>query len=339
MVSAAIYGCEGTALSESEEKFFRETDPWGFILFRRNCETADQVWSLCDALQSAVGREAPILVDHEGGRVSRRSPHIAPKRPPMGLFFEIAETKGIEVGVKAARLGGELLARDAMAVGLNVNCVPMVDVRQPDAHDIVGDRALGEAPDIVTALGRAVMEGTFAGGCLPVIKHIPGHGRATSDSHLDLPKVEASREDLEDNDFAPFKALADAPLGMTAHIVFEALDADRPATLSPQVIEKIIRGTIGFDGLLMTDDLSMKALSGSFTDRAAASLKAGCDLVLHCNGDMVEMKAVAEGTGELTEGGEVRSQRALNQLVKPADTNLHALEEAFASLTNTGNLS
>ncbi|MEM9421226.1 MAG: beta-N-acetylhexosaminidase [Pseudomonadota bacterium] len=338
MASAAIYGCEGTTLGEAEEKFFREADPWGFILFRRNCESADQVWALCDALRSAVGREAPILVDHEGGRVSRLSPHIAPKRPPMEVFFQIVADAGLDPAVKAARLGGELLARDASAIGLNVNCVPMIDVRQPDAHEIVGDRALGEDPDTVIALGRAVMEGTLKGGCLPVIKHIPGHGRAKADSHLELPRVDAAADELNAVDFAPFSALSDAPLGMTAHIVYDALD-EAPATLSSSVIEDVIRRKIGFDGLLMTDDLSMKALQGSFTDRAEASLKAGCDLVLHCNGEMKEMTAVAAGTGALTAKAEARSERALAQLCPVGDVDLEALEEAFASLTNTATFS
>lgn len=339
MVSAAIYGCEGLTLSSAEEAFFRDADPWGFILFRRNCQTADQVWALCDALRACVGREAPILVDHEGGRVSRLSPHIAPARPAMGLFHELAQSQGMDVAEQAARLGGELLARDASCLGINVNCVPMVDVRQPDAHDIVGDRALGEEPGQVAQLGRAVMEGSVAGGCLPVIKHIPGHGRATADSHLELPGVDVGVEELTAVDFAPFAALADAPLGMTAHIVFDALDPDQPATLSPTIINDVIRGQIGFDGLLMTDDLSMKALKGSFADRARRAVAAGCDLVLHCNGDMAEMVDVAAGTPALTPAAIVRSETALSLLAPPADIDLAALEDRFASLTNSANLS
>lgn len=338
MVSAAIYGLGGEALTDTERDFFRDADPWGFILFRRNCESAEQVRALTDSLCDLMGRTVPILVDHEGGRVSRLSPHIAPRRPPADIFARLADKEGLAAATDAARLGGELLARDAFALGINVNCVPMVDVRAPDADDIVGDRALGETPEQVAILGRAIAEGTLAGGCLPVVKHIPGHGRATCDSHLALPRVEASPETLCAVDFAPFQALADLPVGMTAHIVFEALDPDQPATLSSHVIENIIRGQIGFEGLLMTDDLSMKALTGTFQERAARSLEAGCDLVLHCNGDMAEMVAVAAGASSLSEAAQQRSKKALAQWQTPPCEDEQTLNERFAALTKAVSL-
>ncbi|WOI52432.1 beta-N-acetylhexosaminidase [Parvularcula sp. LCG005] len=338
MVSAAIFGCAGQTLSADERAFFADTDPWGFILFRRNCETVEQTRALCDELRDTVGRHAPILIDHEGGRVSRLSPHIVPKRPAMGLFDLLAQRTDLETAARAARLGGEILARDVLSVGCNVNCVPMVDVRQPDAHDIIGDRALGMTPDQVAVLGRAVADGTLAGGCLPVLKHIPGHGRALSDSHLELPRVSVGREDLDEIDFAPFRALNDLALGMTAHIVYDAIDPDRPATLSPPVLE-VIRKDLGFDGLLMTDDLSMKALTGSYRDRAAHSLEAGCDLILHCNGDMDEMRDTANGLSALTSEAERRSDRALKMLINPGVYDVAAAEQEFASLTNGASLS
>ncbi|MEM6649114.1 MAG: beta-N-acetylhexosaminidase [Pseudomonadota bacterium] len=335
MTSSVIFGCEGKVLSDEERTFFRATDPWGFILFRRNCETREQITALCGELRDTVGREAPILVDHEGGRVSRLSSHIVPKRPPMAVF----EGLGKPASLKAVRLGAELLARDAADVGITVNCVPMVDVRQPGAHDIVGDRAFSTSPETVAALGQAMIEGTLAGGCLPIIKHIPGHGRAMADSHLELPRVEASHGALSQCDFVPFKALAHAPLAMTAHIVYEALDDKEPATTSVTVIEDIIRKEIGFQGLLMTDDLSMKALKGSFYERSVKSLKAGCDLLLHCNGDMTEMEAVAGAAIPLSAEAERRSEKALTLLTPPAPAEKKSLEEEFASLTNGVNIS
>ncbi|MEM9234178.1 MAG: beta-N-acetylhexosaminidase [Pseudomonadota bacterium] len=339
MVRNVIFGCEGQTLSPEEKAFFADTDPWGFILFRRNCETAEQTRALCTELRSVVGRDAPILIDHEGGRVSRLSPHIVPKRVAMGDLGELAQRDGLERAVEAARLAGEILGRDSRLVGCNVNAAPIVDVRQPDAHDIVGDRAFAEDPDVVARLGQALAEGLEEGGCLSILKHIPGHGRAMSDSHLELPRVDTPLDDLVSTDFAPFAALNHLPLGMTAHIVYDAVDANRPATLSEAVIYEVIRGRIGFDGLLMTDDLSMKALTGGFTYRAEQSLKAGCDLVLHCNGDMAEMVAVAIGCGPLTEAAEIRSRKALGSLVRPSETDMAELEERFASLMNASTLS
>lgn len=336
-VSAAIYGCGGLELSPAERAFFRAANPWGFILFRRNIRSAEQVRALCHSLRECVGRDAPILVDHEGGRVTRLSPELAPLRPPAAVYGSLAAIS-TERALAAARLGGELLARDASALGFNVNCVPMVDVRDPAAHDIVGDRAFGDDAALVAALGAALAEGSLAGGCLPVVKHIPGHGRARSDSHHELPRVDADRAALVETDFQPFHTLAHLPLGMTAHIVYSAIDPDLPATLSATVISEIIRRHIGFDGLLMTDDLSMKALTGSFADRAALSLRAGCDVVLHCNGDMAEMDAVAHGAGPLSAAARARSNRALAQLRRPAAVDMAAQEAAFAALTSTAAL-
>ncbi|WP_031548766.1 beta-N-acetylhexosaminidase [Parvularcula oceani] len=332
MVQAAIYGCKEGMLSSDEAAFFREADPWGFILFARNCQDAEQITRLCHDLRERVGRNAPILIDQEGGRVARLVPPVAPRRPPMDRFGELMKLDP-KKAKEAARLGAKLLAEDCRAVGVDVNCVPVLDVPEPGAHDIIGDRALSRRAEAIATLGREVVEGSIEGGCLPVVKHLPGHGRALADSHLELPRVSARREDLEAVDFAPFAALHDAPLGMTAHIVYEALDPDRPATLSPMLIETVIRGEIGFDGLLMTDDLSMKALQGSFTDRASEALKAGCDLVLHCNGEMDEAQAVAAGTGALSKDAQRRSEAALARI--PRDRpgfDREAAEARFAEL-------
>ena len=337
MVRNVIFGCEGQTLKAEERDFFADADPWGFILFRRNCETAEQTRALCAELREAVGRDAPILIDHEGGRVSRLSPHIVPKRPAMGEIGALAEREGEEAAIEAARLIGEILARDSRLVGCTVNCAPMVDVRMEGADDIVGDRAFSDDPALVGKLGAAQAEGLIAGGCLPVVKHIPGHGRAMCDSHLDLPQVDAPLESLLEIDFDPFTRLNHLPLGMTAHIVYDCIDREQPATLSARVIDEVIRQRIGFDGLLMTDDLSMKALKGSFTERAELSLAAGCDLVLHCNGDMGEMVAVTLGTGPLTKAAQQRHERAMAALHAPSETPMEDLEERFASLMNTAN--
>lgn len=338
MVGSAIFGCAGQTLTDDERRFFKDADPWGFILFRRNCETADQTRALCAQLRDSVGRDAPILIDHEGGRVSRLSPHIVPKRPAMGDLGILAARAGEAVAIEAAHQIGEILARDSRLVGCTVNCAPMIDVRMPGADDIVGDRAFSEDVELVAKLGLAQAEGLLAGGCLPIIKHIPGHGRAMCDSHLALPRVDAPCATLEVVDFAPFRQLGHLPLAMTAHIVYEDIDPDHPATLSNKVIDEIIRKQIGFDGLLMTDDLSMKALEGSFTERAANSLKAGCDLVLHCNGEMGEMVAVAEGISPLSVEATRRSEAALQQLRAPTVTDISQLEERFASQMNRASL-
>jgi beta-N-acetylhexosaminidase len=307
VTQATIFGCAGPALAAEERAFFADARPWGFILFGRNIVSPDQVRSLVTALRASVDRpDAPVLIDQEGGRVARL-------KPPHWRLYPPGRAYG-EAGADIARLGARLMAHDLLGLGINCDCAPVLDVPEPGAHDVIGDRAYGETPASVIALGRAVAEGLIAGGVLPIIKHIPGHGRARSDSHLELPVVEASLAELEARDFAPFKALADMPAAMTAHVVYSAIDPDLPATTSPAVIERVIRGSIGFDGLLISDDLSMKALSGALPSRATQSLDAGCDIVLHCNGDPAEMAAVAQGARTLAGRALARAQAALARL-------------------------
>ncbi|MHB8528803.1 MAG: beta-N-acetylhexosaminidase [Caulobacteraceae bacterium] len=310
MSAAAVFGLSGPRLGAQEAAFFADVEPWGFILFKRNIETRDQVVALTAALRASVGRnDAAIFVDQEGGKVQRLGPPHWPRSPAAGAYSVLPQ----EVRAGMVRLGARLIAHDLAEVGITVDCLPVLDVASPGAHEIIGDRAYGEDPDMVASLGRAACEGLLAGAVLPVVKHIPGHGRARADSHLALPVVEASVAELEDHDFAPFRALADMPMAMTAHVVYAALDRDRPATTSPVVIERAIRGAIGFDGLLISDDLSMNALRGGLADRAAASLAAGCDVVLHCNGDMAEMGEVAAAAGELSPKAAIRASSALRR--------------------------
>jgi beta-N-acetylhexosaminidase len=309
--AACILGCSGPTLTAEEAAFFRHVQPWGFILFGRNVESPDQVRRLTEALRETVGRaDAPVLIDQEGGRVARLKPPHWRAYPPGRAYGELA------AGAEIAWLGGRLLAHDLAALGINVDCLPVLDVPDPAGHEIIGDRAYAGAPDEVAALGRAAAEGLLAGGVLPVIKHMPGHGRAKADSHLELPVVTASWDDLA-RDFAPFRALADMPMGMTAHVIYAAIDPDQPATTSQTIIRDVIRGAIDFEGLVMTDDLSMKALGGGFRERAGAALTAGCDVVLHCNGDMGEMQAVVEGTGALQGRAAERADAALSRLRAP----------------------
>jgi beta-N-acetylhexosaminidase len=308
---ACILGCSGPRLTREERAFFRSADPWGFILFARNVETPHQVKTLTADLRDAVGRDdAPILIDQEGGRVQRLRPPHWPVYPPGRAYGDLSANDPL-VRREAARLGARLMAHDLAAVGINVDCVPVIDVPAPDGHDVIGDRAYGSDVATVATLGRAAAEGLLAGGVLPVIKHIPGHGRARADSHDELPVVDAPLAELEAVDFHPFQALSDMPAAMTAHVVYTALDPVRPATTSPTVIEGAIRGTIGFQGLLITDDLSMNALRGDLAERARASLAAGCDIVLHCNGDLAEMIQVAAGAGDLTGAAAARANAAL----------------------------
>jgi beta-N-acetylhexosaminidase len=320
--AAAILGCSGLALSQDERAFFRDARPWGFILFKRNIDTPDQVRALVAELRACVGRpDAPVLIDQEGGRVQRLGPPHWRRYPPGRAYGDLGANDPL-VRREVVRLGARLLAHDLAALGINVDCVPVLDVPSPGAHDIIGDRAYGETPQAVAELGRAAAEGLIAGGVLPVIKHIPGHGRAHADSHLSLPVVEASLAELDAIDFAPFKGLSDMPMAMTAHVVYTAIDRRRPATTSSKAIREVIRGAIGFGGLLMSDDLSMKALSGDFAERARASLAAGCDVVLHCNGDMAEMRAVMAGTKVLAGRAKARAAAALARLprtVEPFD--------------------
>ena len=314
MISAAIYGCEGPVLGEEERRFFRDVRPWGFILFRRNVETPDQVRALTAALRDSVGRaDAPILIDQEGGRVQRLRPPHWPAYPPGSAYLQ-ATNDPLEAR-ELARLGARLIAHDLLALGITADCLPVLDTPTPGAHDIIGDRAYAHDPATVAQLGRAAAEGLLAGGVLPVIKHMPGHGRATADSHHALPVVSDPLKTLDAWDFAPFRALSDMPLAMTAHVVFEVIDRKRPATTSRKAVrlmrEEVARGGLGFGGLIITDDLSMNALSGSLRERAEASLKAGCDVVLHCNGNLNEMRAVAEGVGRLKGAAAKRAEAAL----------------------------
>lgn len=297
---AAVFGCAGPELLAEERAFFAETDPLGFILFQRNCETPAQVQKLVQDLRASVGRaDAPVLIDQEGGRVARLKPPHWPEFPPAMAYADLY-AKDAAAGLEAADLGGRLIAHELAALGVTVDCAPVLDVPQPGADPIIGDRAFGRDVETISALAKAFSDGLMAGGVASVIKHVPGHGRALVDSHKDLPRVAAPREELETCDFAPFKALHAAPWAMTAHVVYEALDGANPATTSPDVIEQVIRRQIGFRGVLLSDDLSMKALSGGFADRAAACLEAGCDIALHCNGDMQEMAQVAQGAFPMT---------------------------------------
>jgi len=313
MTSAAIYGCSGHRLTAEERAFFAETRPWGFILFRRNVDSPAQVKALVDELRDSVGRaDAPVLIDQEGGRVQRLGPPHWPKYPPGSAYLKAVNDP--MAARELVRLGARLIAHDLRELGITVDCVPVLDVPVPGAHDIIGDRAYAQDPATVTQLGRAAAEGLLAGGVLPIIKHIPGHGRAFADSHHDLPVVETDLATLDAWDFAPFKALSDMPMAMTAHVVFTAVDAKRPATTSKKGI-RLMREHLGFSGLIMSDDLSMQALTGSLTERAEQSLKAGCDVILHCNGDLGEMRQVAEGTGKLKGEAKRRAEAALNRIV------------------------
>jgi beta-N-acetylhexosaminidase len=311
---AWIAGCAGLEPTRAERAFFKAERPWGFILFRRNIESPDQVRKLVDGLRKAVDRaDAPVLIDQEGGRVQRLGPPHWPKYPPGRAYGRIGSNDPL-TRREIARLGARLIAHDLKALGITVDCVPVLDVPVPGAHDVIGDRAYAEEPRAIAVLGRAAAEGLIAGGVLPVIKHIPGHGRAGADSHLDLPVVDADRATLSETDFLPFRHLADMPLAMTAHVVYAAIDAKNPATTSRKVMREVVRGEIGYDGLVMSDDLSMKALAGAFDDRARAAIRAGCDMLLHCNGDMDEMKAIAAATPELKGRARRRADAALARI-------------------------
>ncbi|PHS78860.1 MAG: beta-N-acetylhexosaminidase [Rhodospirillaceae bacterium] len=298
--NAVIFGCSGLHLTAAERDFFGGSDPLGFILFQRNCDTPDQVRKLVDDLRASVGRtDAPVLIDQEGGRVARLKPPHWPSFPPA-MDFATVYAKDQDRGYEAAILGGQLIAHELFELGITVDCAPVLDVPQSDADPIIGDRAFGKDIRTIQILAGAFMNGLAKGGVDPVIKHIPGHGRALVDSHLELPVVDAALTDLENVDFPPFKALNTAPWAMTAHVIYKVLDNTAPATTSAYVIENIIRQQIGFKGLLLSDDLSMKALSGQLEDRANDCLKAGCDVALHCNGDLSEMVQVAQGAKVMT---------------------------------------
>ena len=309
-MQAAIYGPEGLELTREEKRFFRDAEPAGFILFRRNCADPEQLLRLTDSLRELTGRtDLPILIDQEGGRVARMRPPVWPAFPAAERFahlYQAAPSSAIEAVRSNARAIGLMLR----SCGINVDALPLLDVRQEGATDIIGDRALGSEPMQVAALGRAVLDGLSSAGVVGIIKHIPGHGRALVDSHKELPVVPASAEELE-IDLEPFERLASAPMAMTAHVVYEAWDPERPATLSPIVIRDIIRGQIGFGGLLMSDDIGMEALYGDTAMRAAACVAAGCDVALHCSGVFEESVGIAGALPPLSTEGEARLTRAM----------------------------
>ena len=325
---AFITGLEGLHLTAREKDFLRAERPWGLILFARNCREPDQIRDLIADFRLHVGRpDAPVLIDQEGGQVQRLKPPLWPAYPP-GAAYGALYLHDADLGLEVTRLGARLIASDLHALGIDVDCVPVLDVPAAGSHDVIGDRAYGATPEIVSALAREAALGLMDGGVLPVIKHIPGHGRAMADSHLSLPRVDAPLGELEKIDFPPFRALADMPLAMTAHIVYSALDSE-PATTSARIIEEVIRGAIGFDGCLMSDDLSMKALSGDFAERTKAALSAGCDLVLHCNGVFDEMTAVAGATPELSGIALQRTEAALARRRMPEPFDVEAARAAF----------
>lgn len=312
MTKPVIFGCEGVVLSAVERAFFRDADPLGFILFARNCETSAQIKRLVADLRDSIGRaDAPILIDQEGGRVARLKPPHFPSYPAAAKIAALGTNARA-----AAWLAARLIADDLGQLGITVDCAPVLDLPVAGADPVIGDRAWGDDPATVAENGLAVCDGLMAGGVLPIIKHIPGHGRATVDSHRALPVVETSRHELDSTDFAPFRALAGMPWAMTAHVLYTAIDADRPATLSPRVIAEVIRAGIGFDGVLLCDDLSMAALGGKIEARARDALTAGCDLVLHCNGILDEMQAIAGAIGAI--GDEARRRVAAGEARRDA---------------------
>lgn len=332
MRTRAIYGCEGPALTDPERRFFAEALPWGFILFARNVRGRDQVRSLTAELRDCVGdANAPVLIDQEGGRVSRLGPPLWKERPPAARFGALC-AKSAEKAREAAYLNARLMANDLSELGISVDCAPVLDVPVQGADAVIGDRAFSSDPAVVIDLGRAVLDGMLDGGVLPVMKHIPGHGRATADTHKALPHVTATIEDLSASDFVTFRSLNHCPLAMTAHVVFDAIDLQRPATTSPKLIRDIIRGEIGFEGVLISDDLSMDALKGPLAVRAKAALFAGCDIVLHCNGKMEEMQAVAGEAKPLKDQWLKRCEAALAQLAPPQPLDAEAGEARLAQL-------
>jgi beta-N-acetylhexosaminidase len=326
MTLAAIFGPEGTELTASERTFFRETDPWGFILFARNVADPDQLRRLTGDLREAVGRDAPVLVDQEGGRVQRlRAPHWREWVPPLD--------EAARAGPRAFYLRYALIAQELRAVGIDVDCAPCCDIASDLTHPFLRNRCFGTSVDQIIANARAAMEGLLAGGCLPVVKHAPGHGRAVQDSHLELPVADASLDDLMASDFSIFHALADAPLVMTAHIVFPTVDAVNPATLSPQ-LDFILRAKIGLQGLVISDDMSMKALSGTLAEKTEACLSAGCDIALHCNGKMDEMTEVAKAARPLAGPAKRRADAALALRPPVSTLDPDALLAEYDALTN-----
>ena len=336
---AYILAPKGLDLSPKESAFFREADPWGFILFARNCETPDQLRRLTSDLRTCVGRDAPILIDQEGGRVQRmRAPHWAEWMPPLdqveALSFkgngpELFENSG---AVRAMYLRGLLIGTELKAHGIDTNCAPSADIAAPETHPFLRNRCYGSDAQTVVGMARACANGLMAAGVLPVLKHAPGHGRATLDSHKALPLIETPLSALQESDFAPFRALCDLPMAMTAHIVLPEIDPDLPVTMSAKGVA-LLRQDLGLTNLLMTDDISMGALSGSLEDKAIGALGAGCDLILHCNGELSEMETLATATaGLFDEAAQVRAQAALDARKTPIDIDIPALQAEFDAL-------
>lgn len=330
-IRAFITGIAGTTLTPRERAFVRESEPWGLIVFTRNIETPAQVSRLAASFRDAVGRDAPVLVDQEGGRVQRLGPPHWPAYPAGAAYGRLYD-RDPALGRKAAFLGARLIAADLIAVGIDVDCLPIADVPVAGADAVIGDRAYGETADKVAALARSVADGLVAGGVLPVLKHIPGHGRATADSHSKLPVVETDRATLIATDFAAFRPLFDLPLGMTAHVVYTAIDPIAPATTSVTLVRDVIRGWLGFRGLLMSDDISMGALSGSIEQRTRAAISAGCDVVLHCNGALEEMTAVASAVPALAGEPAARAEAALARRGAGSKEDTSALRAEWARL-------
>ena len=334
-ITSAIFGCSGKTLTVDERTFFNEVQPWGFILFARNIETPEQVAELVAELKSCVQHhDVPVLIDQEGGRVRRLRPPHWPAYPAGEVFGHHYKVNK-QNGLRFAWLQSRLMACDLAKLGINVDCLPVLDVPIEGSHDVIGDRAYSKQPAVVAAIGRAASLGLLEGGILPVIKHIPGHGRAGVDSHRDLPVVDAPIEALAGSDFIPFKELSDMPLAMTAHVVYSAIDKNHPATTSPKVIHEIIREYMGFDGLLMCDDLSMHALSGDFSERAQSAFAAGCDVVLHCNGELKEMIPIAESSLQLSGIALERAEKATKLLAQVVPCNEDALREEFRAMCDT----
>ncbi len=326
---ATIFGCKGLTLLPTERAFFAKVQPFGFILFGRNVQDPEQLSRLTSDLREAVGRDAPILIDQEGGRVQRmRPPHW---RQWLAPLEQMRRASDLDAAARAMFLRYRLIGHELRAVGIDVNCAPMADVARADTHSFLMNRCFGEDTASVIAGARAAADGLLAAGVLPVLKHVPGHGLAHIDSHLDLPVIDARAEALRVTDFAPFRALSDLPMGMTAHIEYTAFDADNPATQSRIMID-LIRNEIGFDGLLMTDDISMQALQGTVGERSAASIAAGCDVVLHCNGDLSEMEEVAAASGPLEEPILSRANLALAQRRAPEPIDISAVEADLLAL-------
>jgi beta-N-acetylhexosaminidase len=332
-VRAFITGLAGTALSPAERAFVREHEPWGFIIFKRNVETPSQLRRLIAAVREAAGRNVPVLVDQEGGRVQRLGPPHWPSYPPGAAYGRLYDRDTAD-GIRAAYLGARLIAADLAAVGIDIDCLPVADVPASDADPVIGDRAYGQSADKVSALARAVADGLLEGGVLPVVKHIPGHGRARADSHHALPVVETDQDTLRKSDFAAFRSLSDLPLGMTAHVVYTAIDPIAPATTSVTLVRDVIRGWLGFAGLLMSDDISMGALSGSIEARARSAVAAGCDVILHCSGELAEMQAVASAVPVLTGQAAARADAALGRRGKVPKDDLAALRAEWTALIN-----